>query len=234
MMKMMTAVVAGWAMAAASMAAEIRPLATVDVDTLTGDTQVVAKGAGDRHIAIAWWMPRELWGSILARDANASESDRQALLAAMDGVSVLAVVQADVSALGAFNYYSKDDIETTMTLSFTDAEGREHRLPILQKVNPDLEIVLGIMRPVLAGAMGNMGQNMHFYVIDERTRGTSRLLDPYRQGQLDVRLSRKDGHLMDAVVEMPVNALFVPRMCPNGKEAHISWKYCPWDGSRLE
>jgi hypothetical protein len=25
----------------------------------------------------------------------------------------------------------------------------------------------------------------------------------------------------------------LPRMCPNGKPAHVTWVVCPWDGSKL-
>lgn len=232
--KLMTAIVAAWVVAASSMASEIKPLEHVDVDALTGDTQTVAKGAGDHHVAIAWWMPRELWGSILARDMSASETNKQAVLDAMAGISVLAVVQADLSSLGAFNFYTREEVEERMALSFTDSEGTTQKLQILQKPNPDLEIFLGLMRPVLGAAMGNLGQNMHFYVLDERSSASPRLLDPYQVGRLDVRLTRKDGRVMDAQVEMPINALFVPRTCPNGKEAHISWSFCPWDGTRLQ
>jgi hypothetical protein len=34
-------------------------------------------------------------------------------------------------------------------------------------------------------------------------------------------------------IEMPIDALFVQRMCPNGKPAHVSWVVCPWDGGKL-
>ena len=82
--------------------------------------------------------------------------------------------------------------------------------------------------------MGNLGKNMHFYVLNDKSKSFPRLLDPYRKGQINIQLSRKDDVLMTASIEMPLNSLFVPRKCPNGKDAHISWKYCPWTGKRLE
>ena len=82
--------------------------------------------------------------------------------------------------------------------------------------------------------MGNLGSNMHFYVLNDRAKSVSRLLDPYRKGQIEIQLERRDKVLMDGSIEMPINALFVTRKCPNGKDAHISWKYCPWSGKKLE
>ena len=38
---------------------------------------------------------------------------------------------------------------------------------------------------------------------------------------------------MTARVELPINALFVPRLCSDGREAHVTWNYCPWTGERL-
>lgn len=217
-----------------SMAAEKKPIKDVDTDAFTSDTQVTPKGAGDNHVALAWWIPNEFWESILSRDATTSESDKKALLGAMSGVSLLAVVQADISAFGAFKFYSKEEIENNMTLSYSGADSKKQRLSPVQTIDPDLEVVLGMFKPILGAAMGNLGNNMHFYVLNDRSKSFSRLLDPYRKGQINIQLAKRDKVLMDASIEMPINALFVPRKCPNGKDAHISWNYCPWTGKQLE
>ena len=59
------------------------------------------------------------------------------------------------------------------------------------------------------------------------------MVDPYLQGLISVQIAKRNGDLMTADIEMPLNSLFVPRKCPNGKDAHISWKYCPWSGKLL-
>ena len=215
-------------------AAEIKPLKSVDSDAFIEDTQVTPKGAGDNHGALAWWIPYEFWESILSRDMTTSASDKKAWLDVMSGVSLIAVVQTDITALGAFKFYSKEEIEKNMILSFSDTDGKKHRLSPMQTIDPDLEVVLGVFKPILGAAMGNLGNNMHFYVLSDRSKSSSRLLDPYRKGQINIQLAKRDNGLMDASIELPINALFVPRKCPNGKDAHISWKYCPWTGGKLE
>ena len=234
MKKLFVAVIIVSMVATYSMAAEKKPLKDIDTEAFTSDTQVTPKGAGDKHIALAWWIPNEFWESLLSRDATTSASEKKAMLDAMSGVSLLAVVQADISAVGAFQYYSKEEIEQSMTLSYTGADGQKQRLPPLQTIAPDLEVVLGVFKPILGAAMGNLGNNLHFYVLSDRSKSSPRLLDPYRNGQIDIQLARRDKVLMDARVELPINALFVPRKCPNGKNAHSSWKYCPWTGEQLE
>lgn len=201
---------------------------------MTRDTQVTVQGAGDRHIAVAWWIPNEFWEAFLSRDSTTNESQKQAMLQALSGISLLAVLQGDISTMGAFNFYTKEEIEQSMTLSFSAADGNKYKLSPLQSVAPDLEVVIGVIKPVLASAMGNLGNNMHFYVLNDKTESSPRLLDPYQKGRLDIKLKNRDAASLDARIEMPVNALFRPRTCPNGKVAHISWSYCPWGGERLE
>ena len=217
-----------------SMAAERRSIRDIDIDAITKDTQVSPAGAGDEHVAFVWWVPIEFWQSILARDVNTSERDKNATLDALSGSSLIAIVQADVSSLGAFKFYSKDEVEKNMHVSFTNAGGEHQRLRPVQVLAPDLEVVLGVFKPLLSAAMGNLGANMHFYVFDDQGEAKPRLLDPYRKGVISVQLTKNDKEIMIADVELPLNALFFPRKCPNGKEAHVSWNYCPWSGKQLE
>jgi hypothetical protein len=234
MKKLFIAVMMVSMVATYSVTAERKLIKEIDTDAFTSDTQVTPKGAGDNHVALAWWIPNEFWESILSRDATTSESDKKAMIEALSGVSLLAIIQGDVSAYGTIEFYSKEEIEENMTLSYSGSDGKKQRLSPLQTIDPVLEIVLGVFKPILGAAMGNLGNNLHFYVLNDRATSAPRLLDPYRKGQIGIQLARRDKVLMDASIEMPINALFVPRKCPNGKDAHISWKYCPWSGKKLE
>lgn len=233
MKKLLIAIVIVSTVSTYSMAAEKKSLKDVDTEAFASDTQVTLKGAGDNHMALAWWIPSEFWQALFSRDTTTSKAVKKAMLEAMSGVSLLAVVQADITVFGAFKFYSKEEIEENMILSFSGADGKKQRLSPMQTIDPDLEVVLGVFKPILGAAMGNFGNHMHFYVLNDKSESSQRLLDPYRRGQINIQLARRDEVLMDASLEMPINALFVPRKCPNGKDAHISWKYCPWTGKRL-
>ena len=214
--------------------AQRKHIKDVDIDEFTGDTQVSPKGAGDDHLALIWWIPNEFWESVLARDMTTSEADKRSMLDAMSGVSLLAVVQADITSFGAFKFYSKHEIDEEMIIYYTDAGAKQQRLWQVQTINPDLEIVLEILKPLLGAAMGNMGNSMHFYVLNDKSRSSARLLDPYQKGVISFQLTKRNNDIMTADIEMPLNSLFIPRKCPNGKNAHVSWNYCPWTGTRLE
>jgi hypothetical protein len=217
-----------------AMAAEKRLIKDIDTDEITSETQISPKGSRDDHIALIWWIPNEFWESILARDTTTSETDKKAMLDTMSGVSLLAVVQADVSPLGAFKFYSKEEIEKKMVVSYTDIGGSTQKLSTMQTITPDLEIVLSVFKPILGAAMGNLGSNLHFYVLNDTSESSPGLIDPYLEGIINVQLAKRNGDIMTGDIELPLNSLFIPRKCPNGKDAHISWKYCPWTGKKLE
>jgi len=215
------------------MAAEKKPLAQVNIKDFVGDTQVFLTGAGDHHVGFAWWIPQEYWASVFARDKTTSEHDKREMLRVLSGVSLLVVGQADISNLGAFRFYGREEIAGRMQISLIDVAKTKRALAPMETIDADLEMLLGMLRPMLAAAMGNMGNNMHFFVFNDRAGASGRLLDPYGEGCLDIRLTTRTGAAVTGSIDLPLNCLYVPRKCPNGKDAHISWKYCPWTGQKL-
>lgn len=217
-----------------SFAAERKLLKDIEGNELTSDLQKHLQAQGNKHTAMIWWLPYEFWASSLARDTTTDETSKKTILDTMFGISFLVIVQADITALAAFEFYDKDEIEKSMQISYTSAEGKKQKLSPMKTLSPNQEIVLTVFKPVLASAMGNMGDNMHFFAFNDKSDQSSRLLDPYNKGFIDIQLSKRNGAMMTTNIETPLNSLFVPRKCSNGKDAHISWKYCPWEGERLE
>ncbi|MBE9531727.1 MAG: hypothetical protein IME98_02855, partial [Proteobacteria bacterium] len=114
--------------ATSAFAVERKALKEVDSDSFTTDTQVSFKATGDDNISIAWWIPNEFWMSLFARDTSTSDADKQAMLDSLSGVSLLAIVQADISPLGAFDFYSKDEIEKKVELLYVNGKGNNVEL----------------------------------------------------------------------------------------------------------
>ena len=216
-----------------SFAAEKKPVIAIDEDALTNETQVSLKGTGDDHMAFVWWIPNEFWEKVLSSDASINETEKNAMLQAMSGISLLAVVQANISEFGAFEFFSKEQIEKDMKLVYIGADGKKQNVSIVKAIDPTLEVLLGVFKPILGAAMGSMGNSMHFFVLSDKVKSTNRLLNPYEKGKIDIQLKKKESVFMNTSIEFPLNSLYVPRICPNGKEAHISWSYCPWTGKRL-
>ena len=204
----------------------------VDMNALVGETQVQPPNEADR-LNIVWWIPIEFWEGVFASDSSVSAADKSAYMAAIHDYSLLAVCQADIGAFGSFDFYPEDRVRQGMRVSLTDSIGTAQEITVIADLTSELEIILGVFKPILKAAMGNMGANMHFFVLPDRYNPEERLIDPYRRGQLSVSLTQSEGKVVNCGIEFPLNSLFVPRLCPNGKEAHVSWNYCPWTGKKL-
>lgn len=212
-----------------ALAVEPKNLKDVDISAMTQDTQVMANAEG---IHLVWWIPPEYWEASLLSDKDMSEADRNAFLTIMKKYSMLAIAQADLSRFGTVSFYDRDTITKGMTIEFSDGKNKRAIKPV-EKVPDELGLLLKVMTPMLEGALGNTGKNLQFFVLDDQDKD-GRIISPYVQSTLTVLLKEKDGKAVEPVViELPVNSLFVPRTCPNGKPAHVSWVVCPWDGSKL-
>ncbi len=205
----------------------------VDMNALVGETQVQPPNEADR-LNIVWWIPLEFWKGVFASDSSISEADKEAYLEAIRDYSVISICQADIGAFGTFDFYPEEKVRQGMKVSLTDSTGAAQEVTVIADLPSELEVILGVFKPILKAAMGNLGANMHFFVLLDRYLTVERLIDPYRPGQLHVSLTQSEGRVVSCGIEFPLNSLFVPRKCPNGKDAHVSWKYCPWTGKKLD
>jgi len=213
-------------------ALEQKSISRVEIDELIAETQKTPP-CGDEHMALVWWLPFEFWQASFASDTTSSQHDVQAMLNTLQPYFIIAVVQADISAFGAFTFYPKDAVEQNMTATYIDENGRNIQLESVQTLDPDLEMLIATFKPVLGAAMGNLGENFHFYVYSDISNAGTRKVDPHMKGKLTVRLAQSNGKILKTEIETPLNSLYVLRKCPNGKNAHVSWNYCPWTGKAL-
>jgi hypothetical protein len=213
-------------------AIEKLPIKDIPSAALTTDTQIQFD-SGDTHIGLVWWIPYEFWQSVFARDEQTPAHLKKDILDTLNGYSILGVVQADISAEGAFSFYSKADISKTLKVAHRNAAGASKGLKALPKIDQELQLMLASITPILTAAMGNLGQNFHFYIYTDKIPDGGRLLDPYKVGALKFDLATKAGKKLSGQLDLPLNALFKPRLCPNGKPAHVSWKFCPWTSKEL-
>jgi len=218
--------------ASAVPALEKRPIDKVNTDELIKNTQTKVP-SDERHVSIIWWVPPEFWEATFAKDPGMSEAGRKRMIAALKPYTLLAVLQADISDFGAFAFYDKAEVAKGLRIRYKPEDGEPRDLTPTQSASHDVKMLLGIMKPILTAAMGNMGENFHFFVLDDADADGKRKVDPYDPGALEVRLEQRRAGAISTQLELPLNALYVPRKCPNGKDAHVSWKYCPWTGKKL-
>jgi hypothetical protein len=213
-------------------AAERKAPDAVSTDDLTSQSQEVVSDAD--KFDLVWWIPVEFWESVFAQDPSVDAATAAEIVSGLEAYSMLAVVQADISPLGAFDFLDNKRVASGLSVSYVPASGRSSSLEPLRDLDTNLELMLNVLRPVLAGAIGNMGENMHFFVFPDRDARGGRVASPYEFGAVEITLAgRPQSTPVRASIELPLDALFVPRSCPNGKPAHVTWTHCPWGGSKL-
>lgn len=211
-------------------AAERKSILQVDMNALTAETQTMA--GGPDSIDFAWWIPYEFWEATFRQSEDLTAAQADQVLVLFRNHSILAVVQADISPFGAFNFFDKETVMDGLTIRAVDAAGDIRTISHTEPADPDLRLMLDQMRPILAQAMGNMGENFYFFPIPAFDGSGERVPSPYETGRLRITLGRGDDTSI-LEIDTPIDSLFVPRICPNGKPAHVSWAYCPWSGKKL-
>lgn len=216
-----------------AIAQERKAMADIDSDALTGDTQISAPCGAD-HMNLIWVIPIEFWKAAFAADASMTPAQKAEIIGALEEYVIFGIVQADIGDLGEFDFYTEGEVRKELKMSFADAEGKSRPIAPTDQVGQEAQQLLAALKPMLSAAMGNMGQNLHFVVVNDDAGEAGRTWDPYAGGVLNVDLKTRDGKALNGKMDGPINALFVPRKCPNGKDAHVTWKFCPWTGEVLK
>jgi hypothetical protein len=210
-----------------------KPLKDVNVDALTGETQKTL-GNSD-SINIVWVIPIEFWQASLAQDKTLPEGQRQAFLSALSKYLMLGVVRADITPLGGMRFHDEKKVFRTLNASLVKGKGEPVPLKLLLRADDDdAQLVINSMKPFLKAALGKMGDNFHLFVCINRDEAGRRLVSPYETSKVRVGLGaigpNKGGTLE---FDFPLDSLHVPRRCAGcGKEAHITWSYCPFCGKK--
>jgi hypothetical protein len=212
---------------------EVKKISEVVQEDLIKQTQVSINSNDSKRLSLVWWIPSEYWKVVFANDPNVNVDGANRVLKIFENYSIVAVVQADMTPMGIFDFYSKEEVEKNLRIVHVNEKNLSQQISIEDNVEPELKMILGMFKPILAASMGNLGENMHFFVLKDK-QNFERVLNPYKAGNIKVEVASRQGQITQAQIALPVDALFVPRICPNGKQAHISWNYCPWGGEKLE
>src|SRR5215813_1615310 len=203
----------------------------VPLNKLRHETQ--QQHAAPGFVDFVWWVPPEYWEATVVQQEVRTGIQREALVEVLRPVFMVVIAQADI-ALGALNFFTEAQTRKGLVMTYTRPHGVLMTLQPLDALSPALEALQQMFRPLLSAAAGNLGKNMWFFTYSDVDASGNRVVSPFEPGELQIALASRSGAIRSTFhVEFPLNALFVPRRCANGKPAHISWKYCPWDGTPL-
>lgn len=198
---------------------------TIDYNKFIKETQNTISESGD--ITMAWWIPIEFWEVTFDRDKSMTELQSKEIINALKPYVIYAVVDGKLGPLGGIKYISGDSIGRTIKLE--DTEGIEYKPLETEMINSDVQNLLSVFKPILKNMMGQLGENMNFFVFNDVKADMSRVIDPYISG--NVKLSFSDNIFN---WKTPLGSLLPLKKCPVDNELlDGSWKYCPWHGKKL-
>jgi hypothetical protein len=210
-------------------AAEKRAPADVDSGVLTQELQ---RASNDQGIVVAWWMPAEFWAVALGNEKSLTPAQMEEVMKILRQYTFIAVVDGEVGG-AAVDFRDRAAVAKSLSVEVVDGAGKTRKVVPVEPVPEDVQPLLQVLVPAMGAAMGNLGRNLHFFVFLDQEKDL-RIFSPFDAGSVVVKLSgRERREDITLSIDRPVDSLLVPRMCANGKPAHVSWKFCPWDGKKL-
>ncbi|WP_293022315.1 MULTISPECIES: hypothetical protein [unclassified Moorena] len=211
-------------------ALERRPIESIPTEELAKETMGMKRN-GD-SLNIAWYLLPEVYGL------------------PSQPVVLIAVVKGKISPFGVPTFSSEIETQKVLKVTYTNSKGIPRELVPVPKT-ADISYLVTVLKPLLSKFVGPFGEGMWFFTYKNVDIFGNQIVSPYETGELKIDMDIPDepsnyeaGELkIDlgipeepsniALINFPLNSLFVPRLCPGGKPAHVSWKYCPWDGTLL-
>ncbi len=175
----------------------------------------------DSNIKQVWWLPSEYWRFALADTPNIGEEVIRDIESKLKGYSLFSVVNSDISPFEGFKI--KDAV-----VSIVNNDAILKPIPD-EDVPADIKELINLLRPTLAGMVGQLGEQMIFYVFKNNLEDGTTAISPYNTGKLDIKVN-------DAgfIYRLPLQSMVEKKICSEDQEQlNGNWEYCPWHGTKL-
>jgi hypothetical protein len=197
----------------------------IDLNDLINDSQIHAGDQGE--IKLNWWIPTEFWVATFQNEPGIPDYQVDEFVNILKPYTIFAVIDGDIGTFGGVEYTPLSEIEKNISMIGTD--GKTYKPLKHEELSMDVQNFLSMFKPVLINMIGQMGENMHFFVFEDLTKTGKRLADPNADGQLQVNVMDEE-----YIWQTPLPSLLPPKFCPVDKEEMKgSWKYCPYHGDEL-
>lgn len=192
----------------------------VDIDDLIAECQQSVRGK--EYAGIVWWIPVEFWET---------GEQQPGQFAPLREYTMIAVFVGKVGPLGGISFVPGSELRSQVVLR--DSQGIDYSP--LQSVLPDAENLAAGLKPILANAIGRVGENMEVLFFAAKDEQGNALADPTKKGRFSIVLKDVAGPGESIYAwQLPLTSLLPPKFCPVGKEkVKANWNDCPWHGNSL-
>jgi hypothetical protein len=197
----------------------------IRIDELLSDTQRTSSDPDS--LDMVWWMVPQFWESVLAGNPDASPRVREEVTALFSRHIVVAAVKGQMGTLRVESFL--DGSELRERIRIVDPRGVRHAPIPEAEVDPTLRAMFGAMQPMIADVVGQLGDNLSFFVFPATDAEGRAIADPLADGRFLVELEDVEYRF-----RLPLASLLVPRMDPGtGEEFPGNFLYNPYTGTRL-
>ncbi len=198
----------------------------VDINALIQETQKRSDKPGE--MTFVWWIPEEYWQASFSQNPNMTPDQIEEFLKVFRPYTLIAVVDGTLGTYGTVTYKTETEIRSKIRI--VDSQGNIY-LPLSEtEVGADTKSFLAMMKPMLANVLGPIGQNMYFFLFPAQNKDGQGIAEAKKEGVFLVKLGEREFRW-----KLPLGSLLPPKICPTCKEkVSGSYKYCPWDGTKLE
>jgi hypothetical protein len=194
------------------------------LDAMVKDLQQLKQGK--HQLDLVWWIPTQYWDEMLKQDGRLTAAQRSAFLERLDGHSMFAIVSVSIAPTGSMTSRPVEQIYEGLEVRV----GKITLHPLDQADVPDgIREFIGMMRPVIAQALGAIGRGMEFVVFRNLDDNGNKIVDPLVAGAFEVQLNRRSFRW-----RLPIGSLLPPRLDPvTGEEFPGNFQFNPFTGEQL-
>lgn len=197
----------------------------ININKLTAETQQLSESPD--KMKLVWWIPTDFWKAVFNQDKNLPKDQSDLMLGYLEKYTMVVTVDGDIDVNGDVSYHSSDEI--FKNLKVVDEKGEKYAPLLHDEIDLDTQQLINIMKPVLGQMLGNVGENMHFFLFQKKDDPLNKIVDPLHSDSFAIELS-EDRFKWD----LPLSSLLKPKKCTVCNEYHDgSWTYCPYHGNKL-
>jgi len=196
------------------------------MNAIVRETEKIGNRAG--RVTLVWWIPAEFWQAALTAAGTIPADKVKEIVGTISDINVVAVVDGKVGGLGQVEFVPQAELEKS--LSAIDSQGKPLLMIPESKQSTATKNLLGMMKPMMANMMGDLGKSLSFFVFEGKNKDGSRRFDPTKPGLLVVRLSGEEFRW-----RLPLGSLLPEKICPKCNETLPgNYVFCPFDATLLK
>jgi len=198
----------------------------IDINALIQESQKLSDSPD--KMTLIWWTPEEFWQASLEQNPNSSPAEVEEMLNVLRPYLMIVAADGDIGPFAGITYKSRDIMQNSIQL--VDREGTLYRPLSDEAIDPNTRNFLSMIGPTVANMLGEMGENMHFFLFPSKDEQGNNIAVAKEEGTFSIKLDERE-----FIWKLPLGSVLPPKVCPvDGEELNGAWKFCPWHGAELK